>query len=290
MVVAVHPWVGYETLYLARDFKWLPDTIRLRDDKTLGESLAALHSGEADAACMTLDEMLRARASGLPLSAALVLDVSAGADKVLARPEIMSPKDLAHKRIGFDRNSLGVLVFEKLLEAAELPTSAVIQVDLPPDSQLKAWRGREVDAVITYEPMATVFEREGARNLFDSRRMPDAIVDVLAVRRDRPKIFPLVRHLAAIHFRAQEYMRIYEQDALFRVSAREDLSPDEARRMLATVIFPSLDANRNYLGGDARLAQAAKTLSMLMVKHGLLAREDDLAELVMPETLPTEER
>jgi NitT/TauT family transport system substrate-binding protein len=289
LVVALHPWVGYEPLYLARDFKWLPDAIRLRESKTLGESFAALQSGEADAACMTLDEMLRARAMGIPLSAALVFDVSAGADVVVARPEIRSLADLAHKRVGFDRNALGALVFEKLLEAAGLPASAVIQVDLPPDRQLDAWRKNEVDAIITYEPMATAFLREGARNLFDSRRMPDTIIDVLAVRRDRPKLIPLVQALAVSHFRALEYMRGYEEDALFRISARENLGPEEVRRMLATVIFPSLDVNRTYLAGDARLVHAAKILSTLMVNRGLLTREDDLADLIMPGILPGEE-
>lgn len=291
LTVAVHPWVGYEALYLARDLKWLPETIQLRDNNTLDESLAALKSGQADAACMTLDEMLRARADGLPLSAALVFDVSAGADAVLAGTEIKGLSDLAHKRIGYDRNALGAMVFEKLLEAAKLSASDVIQIDLPPDRQLDAWTRNEVDVVITYEPMVTAFLRKGAHSLFDSRQMPDAIIDVLAVRRDRPGKEHLLQTLAAAHFRALEHMRTNEQDALFRIAAREKVSPEEARRMLAGVTFPSLAANRAYLGGgDARLLRASKALSELMTRRGLLAREDDLKELLMPGILPGEER
>jgi NitT/TauT family transport system substrate-binding protein len=291
LTVAVHPWVGYEALYLARDLKWLPETVQLRDDKTLEESLAALKSGQADAACMTLDEMLRARADGIPLSAGLVFDVSAGADAVMARPQIRQLADLAHKRIGYDREALGALVFEKLLEAAGLSASDVIEVDLPPARQLEAWRRNKVDAVITYEPMVTDFLREGAHNLFDSRRMPDTIIDVLAVRRDRPGIQPLLRTLSEAHFRALEHMQINREDALFRIAAREQSEPEEVRRMLAGVTLPSLAANRAYLGGsDARLRKAAKELSSLMVRHGLLAREDELDELLMPGILPREDR
>ena len=291
LTVAVHPWVGYEALYLARDLKWLPDAIQLRDNKTLEESLAALKSGQADAACMTLDEMLRARADGIPLSAALVFDVSAGADAVMARPEIKRLSDLAHKRIGYDRNALGAMVFEKLLEAAKLSASDVIQIDLPPARQLDAWKRKEVDAVITYEPMVTTFLHEGAHSLFDSRQMPDAIIDVLAVRRDRPGIAPLLQTLAAAHFRALEHMHTNEQDALYRIATREEVSPEDARRMLAGVTLPSLVANRAYLGGsDARLLRAAKALSELMARRGLLAREDDSKEFFMPGILPGEER
>lgn len=290
LVVATHPWIGYETLYLARDFNWLPETISLRDDQTLDESLAALQSGRADAACMTLDEMLRARAAGLPLAAALVLDVSAGADMVLARPGINKPADIAGKRIGFDRNALGALVFEKLLEVADLPADRVYQIDIPPARQLEAWRGNQIDAAISYEPMASALLREGARNLFDSRQMPDTIIDVLAVRADKPTILPLIKTLTTKHFRALAYLRRYQQDAVFRISAREKLSPEEAERMLAGVIFPSLEANRGYLQeGSSGLARAAKILSTLMVKRGLLAQEANLAGLTMPGTLPLEE-
>lgn len=291
LVVALHPWVGYEALYLARDLKWLPDTIQLREDNTLEESLASLKSGQIDAACMTLDEMLRARADGVPLSAALVFDVSAGADAVLARPGIKRLSDLAHKRIGYDRNALGALVFEKLLEAANLSPADVIQVDLPPDRQLDAWKRNEVDAVITYEPMVTAFLHEGAHSLFDSRQMPDTIIDVLAVRRDRPGIEPLLQALAAAHFRALEHMHTNEQDALYRIAAHEGLDPADARRMLVGVTLPSLAANRAYLGGsNARLLRAAMVLSELMKRRGLLAREDDLKDLLMPGILPGEEK
>jgi hypothetical protein len=35
LTAAVHPWVENETLYLARDLNWLPETIRLHNDTTL---------------------------------------------------------------------------------------------------------------------------------------------------------------------------------------------------------------------------------------------------------------
>ena len=291
LVVAILPWVGYQPLYLARDLKWLPDRVRLRDGRTTNDSITALRSGQADAACITLDEMLRARAAGIPLAAALVFDVSAGADMVLARPGIATLYDLARKRLGFDQHATSSLVFQKVLETTGLPASAFTLLDLPPARQLAAWRRNEVDAVITFEPTATLLMHEGARSLFDSRLMPDTIIDVLAVRRDRPAIVPLVRALAACHFRALEHMRSSEQDTLYRIAAREGITPEEARRELAGVTLPSLAVNRAYLvGGDARLIRAARRLSALMVRCGMLAREDDLKKLILPNILPGDER
>lgn len=288
LVIAIHPWVGYETLYLAREFKWLPEAIQLRDGKTLSDSFAALESGVADAACLTLDEMLRARAAGIPLSIALVFDVSAGADMVLARPEIGKPSDLAKKRLGVERNALGALILQKLLDVAGLPESALTLVDLPPDRQLDAWRKNEIDAVITYDPTATLLMREGAQRLFDSRNMPETIFDVLAVRNDRIKDRGLMQALATSHFRALEYVRTNNEDALFRIAAHEGLSVDEVRQTLAGVILPTLTVNKTYLlSPDSPLLRAVRTLSPLMVRSGLLAREDNLDRLIMPSTLPT---
>lgn len=290
LVVAIQPWVGYETLYLAREFKWLPDGIVLHEGKTLSDSFAALQSGQADAACITLDEMLRARANGIPLSVALIFDISAGADVVLARPGIGKPADLAGKRLGLEQNALGQLMLQKLLEVAGLPESSLTLVELAPDKQLAAWRENEIDALITYEPTATQLAREGAHRLFDSRQMPDTIFDVLAVRADRIKDMSVLQALVAAHFRALEHMSSYHQDALFRVSAREGLSPEEVQRALAGVTMPTLAANRGYLlGSDSHLISAARNLSALMVRHGLLEREDDLNGLVMPEALPGDE-
>ncbi len=289
LTVATHIWVGYEPLYLARDFKWLPAGIRLLDDPTFGQSLVALKSGAADAACMTLDEMLRARADGLPLSAALVFDVSAGADMVLVRRAIETLADLNGKRIGFDHGAVGALVFEKLMEAAELPPSAVTEVNLPAGRHIEAWRKGEIDAVITYDPMAShiLHEGEGATNLFDSRQMPDTIIDVLAMRRDRIGSMTLLSNLVVEHFRALAYMRTHEQDTIRRISAREGLSPEEVRLALAGVTLPTLEANRGYLAGaDPGLVKAAEAISKLMARRGLLLRHDDLGELVLPGALP----
>ncbi len=290
LVLAIHPWVGYETLYLAREFKWLPDAVVLLEGNTLSDSFAVLQSGRADGACMTLDEMLRARASGIPLSVALVFDVSAGADMVLARPGIDTLADLAGKRLGLEQNALGALMLAELMEAAEPPQTSLTLVALPPDRQLDAWRNNEIDAIITYGPTATLLMQEGAQRLFDSRQIPDTIFDVLAVRSDRVKDARLVQALVVNHFRALEHMHTYRQDALYRISVHEDLSVEEVQQVLAGVTMPTLAANRSYLvGRDSLLISAARSLSSMMVRYGLLAQEDDLKGLIMPNTLPSDD-
>ncbi len=288
LVVGVHTWVGYETLHLAHEFNWLPTTVQLQVTKEMSDSALAMQSGQADAACMTLDEVLRLRAAGLPLAVVLVFDISAGADVVLAHKGINKPADLAGKRVGLEQNALGTLVLEKLLEAAKLPASAITIVECPSDQQLQAWLENRVDAVITFEPTATLLLREGAQRLFDSRQMPDLIYDVLAVNMDRINgRTEALESLLAGHFRGLEHLRASRQDAIYRIATRENISPNEVQLVLGGVILPSLNANREYLTDqDNRLMRAAKTLSTLMLRRGMIKREDTFDRLITPTWLP----
>lgn len=288
VVVGFHPWIGYETLRLAREFRWLPAEVHLYEGKTASDSLAALRAGKIDAACLTLDEMLSARSAGIPLSAALIFDVSAGGDVVLARPSIRNLAGLAGKRLGVELNAVGALVLSKMLDAAGLSAPALTLVNLPVDKQLAAWRNGEVDAVISYEPTATFLLREGAQRLYDSRQMPDTIFDLLAVRSDLPaSLHARVEGLVAAHFRGLSHLMTMREDAIYRIAALQGITAEEVRQALAGVVLPSLAANREYLDvKDGRLIRAAQTISALMVQHKLIKQEDDLGGLITPAWLP----
>jgi NitT/TauT family transport system substrate-binding protein len=235
--------------------------------------------------------MLAIRATNVPLTAVLVFDVSAGGDMLLARPSIKNLADLAGKRLGMEKNAVGALVLGKVLELTGLPTSAITLVDLPVDRQLAAWNNNAIDAVISYEPTATMLLRNGAKRLFDSREMPDTIFDVLAVRTDQTAHWRAeLKGLVAAHFRGLKHIQQNRQDAIYRIAAYQKISPEEVQQALAGVMLPSLASNREYLAAkNGRLAIAAKHTSNLMVQHGLLKQPDDLVGLSSSDWLPRDD-
>ncbi len=291
MTVGIHPWPGYEPLYLARAFGWLPDGVRLREGKTAGDSVAALQAGEVDAAALTLDEALSVRARGLALTVVLVFDSSVGADMVMARPSIRGLADVAGRRIAVERGAVGEVVLQKLLEAAGLGQADVTVLDLAPDRQLDAWRAGEIDVAIGYEPTSSLLGREGARRLFDSRQFPGIIFDVLAVRSDR-----LSAHRAQVdallvgHFRALTHLRVNREDALRRIAAWRGLSFEEAEQTFAGLNLPDAAANRSYLDatGGRGILRAARELNALLLRVGRLTVTDDFVGLIDPSFLPRE--
>ncbi|TFH87691.1 nitrate ABC transporter substrate-binding protein [Billgrantia azerbaijanica] len=278
--LGIHPWPGYEPLYLAREFGWLPASVRLQEGRNASDSLEGLRRGALDGAALTLDEVLSARADGVPLTVCLVFNDSVGADALLVRPGIGSLAELAGRRLAVERTAVGRLVLAKVFAASGLAPSDVTLVDLPPDRQLTAWRSGGIDAAISYEPTATRLEREGAVRLFDSRHFPGLILDVLALRRDRLLWYDAaIDKLIAAHFRGLAHLRHSREDALHRIAAWRDLSFAEAKATYAGMALPDRAGNRRYFGPQGKLRETARTLQALLGTPGDRLSTDRLDDL-----------
>lgn len=288
LTVAAHIWPGYEFMFLAQHEGWL-DTrkVSLRGTASASESMKALGEGAVDAAALTLDEVLRTRAAGTALSVVLVFDISAGADVLLARPEIRELKQLKGKRIGVEQSALGSLMLVKALAAAGLQRDEVQVVPLTIDRHEAAWGRGEVDALVCFPPLSSRLLAGGAVNLFDSRQLPDTIVDVLAVRQDMlEEKRDAIRHLVAAHFRALRHLLTNSQDASYRMAAHLGLASEQVLPSFKGMVLPDPDNNRRLLGGDKPALQAsAVSLNEVMFREGLLPRLNHLDSLLRADFL-----
>jgi NitT/TauT family transport system substrate-binding protein len=287
--VSIHPWIGYETLRLAKAFKWLPELVHLVDHANLSDSTSALQAGIVDAACLTLDEVLYVRGLGVGLTVVLVFDRSEGANMVLAKSDSLKPGDLRGKRIGMERGALASIMLSRLLDFANLKRSDLIVIESPQERLLNAWQKNEIDLAITYEPTATALQRLGGKKVFDSSQAQDTIVDVLAFRTDRLHFSSTLMHgLVRGHFKGLAHLKTHSEDVSYRIATSQNMRPEEVHKALSGVVFPTLEANREYLAVDGRLMQSAKALSALMVREKLLMREDTLVDLVNAKWLPSD--
>ncbi len=282
--VAIHPWIGYETLYFAEQFGWLPDDVSLQKNNSATESIISLSNGEVDAAALTLDEVLLARELGIALTVVAIFDISAGADAVMVKPGISSLAQLKGKRIGAEETALGALVLSTVLKHAGLQRDDARVIPTTPDSVLDSWDKGELDAVVCYEPLTSKLQRLGAIRLFDSRQMPDTIFDVLAVRSDRVGQL-LISELVAAHFKSLEYLRINREDALHRIATRQQISIEEVRTILHGVTLPNVEGSYQ-LFADKHFSDVASSLNRLMLSYGLLNNPDSLDKLYTLKHLP----
>ena len=288
--IASHVWVGYEPMFLARTKRWLDeDLVELHETASASDSLQALAQGDVDGAALTLDEVLLARAQGIPLTIILVFNISVGADVILARVPLDSLSDLQGQRVGFEHGAVGELMIVEALRRAGLSLSDIESVDLPSTRQVGAWEAGQVDVIVSYEPVASQLRALGAVDVFDSREIPEYIVDVLAVRSDRldGARAPALRHLVAMHLRALDHLQRNPQDSAYRMSARLGLPAAEVLPAFRGLVLP--DAQNNYRllhGRSPVLLDTTRELLAFKIEHGLLDRADSLDGLVSSRYLP----
>lgn len=293
IAVAAHVWPGYEPIFLAQREGWLDhQQVQLLETRSATESLHALATGKAQGAALTLDEVLRARAGGMSLTVVLIFDISAGADMLLARHPIQRLADIKGRRVGFEPGAVGELMLAQALGAAGLERQDVALVPVSIDQQQGAWLRKELDAVITYEPVASRLLAQDAERLYDSRQIPNTIVDVLAVRSDaldREDRASAVRHLVAAHFRALDHFRRNPQDAAYRMTRHLNLPVAQVLPAFKGLVLPDALHNQRLLGGaEPELLASAHKLVQVMLRSQLLTQEDSLNSLVRADFLPAE--
>jgi NitT/TauT family transport system substrate-binding protein len=285
--VATIPWIGYQPLFLAQDLGYYPPrTIRLVEFRSNTESLRAIRNRDVEAAALTLDEALLLAAEGHEIAVVLVLDCSAGADALVARPEIGSLGNLAGARVGVESSANGAYVLSRVLHLAHLTPADVRIVPVSSGDQVAAFRAGEVDALVTYEPLRTQLAALGAETLFDSREIPCEIVDVLAVLREalrerKDQIDRLMRGW----FAAVEHHAAAPAQAAERLAARLMLTPEDYLAAVAGVKLGTRDINCQALTEAASgngLGASARQLAAVMLTNGLISGEPDLTRLIEP--------
>lgn len=279
--IARHIWPGYEFLYFAEKAGFYDGTgVEFLDTNSASESMAALLSGEVDGAALTLDEVLLCLDKGADLTIALVFDISSGADVVVSKPEINTIQQLKGKRIGVEVTALGNLILSKLLDQAGLVNDDVTVVFSTIDHHMTSWEKGDLDAIITYEPVASQLIKKGGKRLFDSRKMPDTIFDVLAVRTER--IFSDQKRVCDVingHFYGLDAFIKNPVDTAYRLAERMNLNGSEVLSAYHGLNLPTSTANHQLLAKDGRIKKVAHELSELMLQQQMLSKPVKLDKL-----------
>lgn len=271
--IGAHPWPGYELLYLAREKGWFDrESIRLVEMPSASDSIQALFAGALEGAALTLDEVLSVAAAGLEVRIVAVLDVSLGADVLLAQPRFKQLADLKGRRIGVENSATGALMLEGALAAAELQAADIKPVYMTTDKHYDAFVKGEVDALVTYDPVSSQLLAAGGRKLFDSSLIPGRIVDVLVVRSEvLVNNRAALQQLVAAHFHALQELKQHPASAAQIIAPRLGVKAEEVPAMFAHLDLPDLVANQAWLGGShPRLDDTVMVLQNTMRRNGLL--------------------
>lgn len=287
--IGTNQWPGYEPLYLARANGAYADApIQLIELPSSSDVMQQLRGGVLEGGALTLDETLTLISEGVDLVVVLIMDVSNGADALLAKPGIEQLADLRGHALGVELSAVGAVMLDAVLEAGKLKMDDLSIVSVPVDRHLHAFETGRVDALITFEPNRSLLLDRGAKLLFDSSRIPGRIVDVLAIRRaalrDRSDG---LRQLLRGYFAARALMRSDPAGSARRMAPRLKLNAEQLLVAYRGLILPDLEENRRWLGGrGARILPIARHLAELMLNHGLISRLPELRDFHSDAWLP----
>lgn len=232
--VPVSNWPGYEYFYLAEQLGLSRRqgldlrSVQYADPQTI---VHAYLRGDAPLAQLTTVEAvdLCSRVPDRCPVVVLVLNESLGGDQVAARAGIAAIEQLRGRRVGVTYSTLGPYVLSRALEQKGLSLKDVDLRNLSLDAMPEALARGTVDAVAIFPPYSERAARqEGITTLFDSRRIPGEIFDVLVVdpqwlQRNRAVLPPLLRIWQAAH----DERRAHPRRAVELMARREGLTPAE---------------------------------------------------------------
>ena len=285
LVVATNIWPGYEPLYLARGLEaWSDEEIRLVECSSATQALRLFRNGDIDAAALTLDEALLLRQDGIDARVFLVLDISHGADAILAQPDIADFASLQGRRVGFESTALGSYVLTRACELHHIDPATIEFIPLEINEHERAFLEGRLDGVVTFEPVRSRLLDQGANVVFDSRAIPNEIVDVLVARgdvfEDHAEQLDL---LARGWLLALDHIQTRPRDAAERMSRRLALSPEAVLEALTGLRLADAEINQRLLGGpDPELLTTAQTLASVMLTRNLLHQRPPLNALIEP--------
>ena len=289
VTVGTNVWPGYEPGHLAESRNLYGDTdVSLRQFLSASEVLRAFRNRTIDVAALTLDEALMLQQSGVHIKIFLVADVSLGADAVLARPPVKSMTDLVGKKVGVENSALGEYFLRRALQINAMGNSDVTPVSLTVDETVRLYGNGDLDAVVTFEPFKTQLLKLGAVNIFDSRQIPNEIIDVLVTRGDFAEANP--KALQAVTrgwLAAAKLINEQSPDAIRETASRLNMTERELRKAMQELKIQLLSDNQAMLSGkDGQIAQASLKLLPVLEQRNKIKFTFRPEEIITPEFLP----
>jgi len=191
-------WFGFAPVFVAEEMGYFESEdlkVRTAFDNDRANVLPALANGSTDCTMRTIGEsMSRPRNPDTTGTVIGTIDISVGADGVVAGPEIKSVEDLIGKTFAGEINHPGTTLVQHALSQKGKDISDVNIQLIATDDSAAVFEDPNIAAVATWEPMMGTIvrttSREGAHLLLTSADYEGLITDVIIVRTEDYKENP----------------------------------------------------------------------------------------------------
>jgi NitT/TauT family transport system substrate-binding protein len=281
-------WIGFTPLYIAIEkgfFKEAGLELEHKVFSSTGEGNAALAAGRLQSINNVTSETVAFAAKGQDFRIVQVADSSLGGDGILARNSVKDVADFKGKQIAVEIGSVSHFFLLQVLQEAGLSGNDVEITNVTPDAAAAAYTSGKVDVAVTYSPFlkqANDAQKDG-RIIYDSSKMPTAIMDVFIFRTDfveqQPKaVEAFVRGI----FKGQEFIKTNPDEAYAIAGKQLELKPEEVAEELKGVGLTSLEDNLKLMAdpaGDLYLGKHLESLGKFLKEQEQIPEAPTLEQL-----------
>ncbi len=248
-------------------------------DNDRANVLPGLEIGDLDCTMRTIGEhMSRPLAADSDLVVIGVIDVSVGADGVVAAPGIDSVTDLVGKIFAGEINHPGTIMTAHALKQAGYDFNKDVEVRMiATDDAQAVFEDEEVAAVATWEPMLSEIvantSRKGSTILLSSADFNGLITDVIIVNKtdyeaNREKYAKFMRGI----YRAVDLYKKDPEAFLAAAAPNYDVTPDQMKADLGGVYYTSYEDALEFfgIGQSPKLKDVIEALTAINVDLDLM--------------------
>jgi NitT/TauT family transport system substrate-binding protein len=263
-------WIGYTPLYIALEKGFFKEEGLNLDYKVFsgtGEADAAFAAGRLQGENVVTSEAVALASRGLDYRIIMVADTSFGGDGILASNSIGSIADFKGERIAVEEGGVShFFLLQVLNKEAGLSGDDISIVNVTPDAAAAAYQTGKVDIAVTYSPFLQKANqaRQDGRIIYDTSKMPTAIVDVYIfspqfIEENPGTAKAFVRGI----LRGKEFLNTNREEALAIAGERLELAPEQVAEQLKGVNLTSLKKNIEMLGNPQSDIYLAKHMNSL---------------------------
>lgn len=282
--IALSPWPAYDAIIFGVEKGFFEDLdVRIVRFSTPTESFRALRDGIVDVSGFTADEVLRYAQLKRKPKMFLVLDVSNGVDAIVVKKEIKSLSDLRDKKVCIEPSALGSYMIHRAMDFTKYLKVDDFQVSTYDIGEhLESYIDGKCDAVVTYEPFRSMLIDAGAHMIFDSKKIPNEIIDVLVseekIINSKKEAF---KKLADGWFRTIKYIEGHKKEAFSKIASYENVSYEAFESAYNSLIIPSREQNIKMLSsGRGSYNTPLKMLAKLMYEQGTIDKKINTSDLL----------
>ncbi|MBD2495057.1 ABC transporter substrate-binding protein [Nostoc sp. FACHB-280] len=280
--VGITSWAGFDIVRYAQPFGIFKqrglEVELVRFDNQQDSSRAVLRGG-LDAAFVSFWDVMQVDPGNDKPVVLMTTNISAGADGIVARPEIKSVEDLRGKKVGAKLGTVNHLILLEALKAHQIKPSEVQIRDFSNDVAAEKIKTGEIDAAVLWEPMLGETAKSIKGNVIHTTKQVDSLViDILMSSESTVKTKKAeLKQFILAWFDVMHAVETQPTKVFNTVGEKLGQSGESFGSDYAGLKKGDITLNRRMFAADGRLNSAKEEIVQLLQadpRHGRVIRQD----------------